>query len=60
MGCSVERARSSVRFSFGIYNTEAEVDYALKHLPGIIAKLRSNAPATHHARKRHEASHQAA
>jgi len=60
MGCSVERARSSVRFSFGIYNTEAEVDFALKHLPGIIAKLRANAPVTHHPRKRQEASHQAA
>jgi cysteine desulfurase len=37
MGCSVARARSSIRFSLGIYNTEAEVDYVLKHLPGIIA-----------------------
>ena len=60
MGCSAERARSSVRFSFGIYNTEAEVDDALKHLPGIVSKLRANAPAPHHHRKRQEASHQAA
>jgi cysteine desulfurase len=44
MGCSVARARSSIRFSLGIYNTEAEVDYVLKHLPGIIAKLRASAP----------------
>jgi cysteine desulfurase len=44
MGCSVARARSSIRFSLGIYNTEAEVDYVLKHLPGIIAKLRANSP----------------
>jgi cysteine desulfurase len=44
MGCSAARARSSIRFSLGIYNTEAEVDYVLKHLPGIIAKLRANAP----------------
>lgn len=43
MGCSVARARGSVRFSFGIYNSEAEVDYALEHLPPIIAKLRANA-----------------
>src|SRR6266478_2891845 len=42
MGCSAARARGSVRFSLGIYNTEAEVDYALKVLPGIIAKLRAN------------------
>ncbi len=44
MGCSAARARGSVRFSLGIYNTEAEVDYVLKHLPGIIEKLRANAP----------------
>jgi cysteine desulfurase len=42
MGCSVERARGSVRFSLGIYNTQEEVDYVLKHLPGVIAKLRGN------------------
>lgn len=44
MGCSAARARSSIRFSLGIYNTEAEVDYLLQHLPGIIAKLRANSP----------------
>jgi cysteine desulfurase len=44
MGCSVARARGSIRLSLGIYNTEPEVDYVLKHLPGIIAKLRANAP----------------
>jgi cysteine desulfurase len=45
MGCSAARARSSVRFSLGLYNTEAEVDYLLKHLPGIIARLRANPPS---------------
>lgn len=44
MGFTVARARGSVRLSLGIYNTEAEVDYVLKHLPPIIAKLRSHAP----------------
>jgi cysteine desulfurase len=44
MGCSVARARGSIRLSLGIYNTEPEVDYVLKHLPGIIEKLRANAP----------------
>jgi cysteine desulfurase len=44
MGCSVSRARGSVRFSLGIYNTEAEVDFVLKQLPAIIARLRSNSP----------------
>jgi cysteine desulfurase len=45
IGCSAARARSSIRFSLGIYNTEAEVDYVLKHLPAIIAKLRASSPA---------------
>ena len=44
MGCSPARARGSVRFSLGIYNTEADVDYLLEHLPPIIAKLRASAP----------------
>lgn len=44
MGCTAARARASVRFSLGLYNTEAEVDYALKQLPPIIEKLRANAP----------------
>ncbi len=44
MGCSAARARSSIRFSLGIYNTEADVDYLLQHLPGIIARLRASAP----------------
>jgi cysteine desulfurase len=46
MGCGVSRARSSLRFSLGIYNTEAEVDYVLKHLPPVIAKLRANLSGT--------------
>ena len=29
MGCSATRARASVRFSLGAYNTAAEVDYVL-------------------------------
>jgi cysteine desulfurase len=44
MGLSPMRARGSVRFSLGIYNTDAEVDYLLQHLPGIIGKLRSISP----------------
>ena len=40
MGCGSAHARASVRFSLGIYNTEAEVDFVLKQLPPIITKLR--------------------
>jgi cysteine desulfurase len=41
MGFSPERARSSLRFSLGFYNTDQEVDYLLAHLPGFITKLRA-------------------
>lgn len=41
MGCDVARARASIRFSLGIYNTEADVDFVLKQLPQIVAKLRT-------------------
>jgi cysteine desulfurase len=44
MGLDPMRARGSVRFSLGIYNTEEEVDYLLAHLPPMIAKLRSISP----------------
>jgi cysteine desulfurase len=42
MGCDPARARASVRFSLGLYNTEAEVDFVLKQLPPIVAKLRAH------------------
>lgn len=44
MGVTPMRARGSVRFSLGIYNTDEDVDYVLKHLPPIIEKLRSISP----------------
>ena len=44
MGVNPMRARGSIRFSLGRYNTDEEVDYLLKHLPGIIAKLRAISP----------------
>ncbi|HEY2800049.1 MAG TPA: cysteine desulfurase NifS [Chthoniobacterales bacterium] len=40
-----ERARSSLRFSFGRYNTETELDHVLEILPRIVSKLRQLAPA---------------
>jgi cysteine desulfurase len=42
MGMKPMRSRGCVRFSLGIYNTDEEVDYLLKHLPRIIAKLRED------------------
>jgi len=44
MGIKPMRARGCVRISLGIYNTDEEVDYLLKHLPQVIAKLRENSP----------------
>jgi cysteine desulfurase len=44
MGLSHARARGCVRFSFGHYNTEADVDYALSVIPPIIEKRRSMSP----------------
>ena len=40
MKVDAERARASMRFSFGRYNTEAEVDKALEIIPEVISKLR--------------------
>ena len=40
MGLNPARARGSIRFSLGIYNTEDEVDYLLKHVPVVIQHLR--------------------
>jgi len=44
MGVNSMRARGSVRFSLGIYNTDEDVDYLLKHLPQIIKKRRDISP----------------
>jgi cysteine desulfurase len=44
MGIKPMRARGSVRFSLGVYNTAEEVDYVLQHLPPIIQKLRAISP----------------
>ena len=45
MGLLGDEARGSLRFSFGRFNTEAEVDRVLKIVPEVIAKLRALASA---------------
>ncbi len=40
MGCSNERARSSLRFSFSRFNTPAEVERALEIVQRAVAKMR--------------------
>lgn len=44
MKVSGERARASMRFSFGRFNTEADVDKALEIIPAVISKLRAVSP----------------
>src|SRR5687768_1949658 len=46
MGLPADLARSAVRFSFGKYNTDDEVDYLLQQLPGIIQRLRAESPVS--------------
>lgn len=45
MGFSNERARASLRFSFGRFNTADEVALACEIVPAVIEKLRALAPA---------------
>jgi len=46
MGLSPARAKASIRFSLGIYNTAEEVDHLLARLPGVIATARGTTTAT--------------
>ncbi len=46
MGLKAKLAQGAVRFSLSIYNTEADIDHALEHLPGIIQKLRGLSPVS--------------
>jgi len=41
MGLDDAAARSAIRFSFGQDNTEADLDYLLELLPGMVEKLRT-------------------
>jgi cysteine desulfurase len=45
MGFSNDRARSSLRFSFGRFNTDAEIDTAIEAVPAVVEKLRKLSPA---------------
>jgi cysteine desulfurase len=45
MGLSEEHMRGSVRFSFGRFNTETEMDRAVRMVARAVARLRAMAPA---------------
>ncbi|MBI2957005.1 MAG: cysteine desulfurase NifS [Acidobacteria bacterium] len=44
IGLPPERARASLRFSFGRANTAADVDYVVEVLPGVVEHLRELSP----------------
>ncbi len=44
MGVPFTAVHGSIRFSFSRYNTDADVDAVLEHMPGIVKKLRSMSP----------------
>jgi cysteine desulfurase len=44
MGVPFTAAHGSIRFSLSVYNTEAEVDYVVEHMPGIVNRLRELSP----------------
>ena len=45
MGFSNDRARGSLRFSVGRFNTAEQIERALQIVPEVIAKLRRLSPA---------------
>lgn len=49
MRLSPERARSSLRFSLGKNNTDADVDFALEVVPAAVARMRELQPELHPA-----------
>jgi cysteine desulfurase len=44
MGLTPDQARSSIRFSLGKHNTEADVDFAVSVIPEVVERLRSISP----------------
>ena len=40
MGVKPARAKGSIRFSLGLYNTDEEVDFLIQHLPSIVEEAR--------------------
>ncbi len=44
IGLRPEQARATIRFSLGRFNTEEDVDAALRILPGVVEQLRSVSP----------------
>lgn len=56
-GVDIENAHGSIRFSFGRFNVEEDVDYVLSILPGIIEKIRKMSTFTPKKDKMGDAKH---
>jgi cysteine desulfurase len=48
MGVPFTAAHGSIRFSLSRYNTDADIDYVLAHMPAVIDKLRAMSPFVPH------------
>ena len=46
MGVPFMRLHGSIRFSLSVYSSDADVDYALEHVPAVIQRLRDISPFT--------------
>jgi cysteine desulfurase len=44
MGLTPDQARSSIRFSLGKHNTDADVDFAISVIPEVVERLRTLSP----------------
>jgi cysteine desulfurase len=53
MGLAPDRARASIRFSWGKQNTAADLDFALSLIPASVARLRELSPSYHRGALRH-------
>jgi len=56
MGLSADRARGSIRFSLGKQTTDEDVDFALKLVPEVLARLREISPVYKKAAVSHQPS----
>ena len=56
MGLSADRARASLRFSFGKHNRAEDIDYALTVLPEAVDRLRELSPVYKMSNKQQAAS----
>ncbi len=48
MGVPFTAVHGSIRFSLSRYTTEEEIDYVLRHCPGVVAEMRAISPFVRH------------